>query len=1138
MLRAPFPAPVQVGQGWSRQVKAGEVGGSRLVFGGEGGQIGGMSHRIHFLPSSVWPRAGGWLAVWVAGLWLGVAGVRAAGPAGVPGDYLIDVWSGENGLLNSSVTAVAQTPDGYLWVGTYNGLARFDGVRFENYDPFTTPELPHARVRRLFVDEAGTLWVNLFDGSLVSYRDDRAGKFKLEWKGDDSADAWVTAVSLRRDRLMFLLHTGELITRPAGGKDWQTLQPPGFSSGELAVEDGHGTVWCRGRDQKLWRYDGTDFQPVPAGPEWQGQNLNCLVTDRAGRLWLGTDQKLLQWNGTQFSDETPTNGEAGLNIAFVQFMADGEAWVFANERARKARGREWVAEPAECRGIFTGRLDRLGVQEDQAGGTWIYHYGRGLFHVRADGRTRQVATEENFPGERVDCFFEDREGNLWAGVDRGGLVRLREKRFTVLQPNNDVTTKATVSVAEDGHGAIWVGTFGAGLYRYQGNEWKSFPLPGDAARGFVFSVFPAGPDKLWVSAGDEDLYSLQQGRFQAVNPPVHGIKSLLLARDGRLWIGTKSGLYGATADNPDTYLPVSGVDRVDIRSLVEDRAGRIWAGGGNGTLYCLETNTVQHTELMAVAGTNAAGAGPGTNRVSWYRSEGMMASQPIWSLLVDGDGTLWAGTFRGGLLRFRDGKFTRITSKDGLPDDVICQLLDDGAGQLWAGSQKGIFRMAKAELNAFAQGLTKSVDCTAYGRFDGLPSLECSGNYQPACWRAADGRLLFTTLKGVVSVQPTGMQPNRMPPPVFIEAALVDGEAQNLGHVLHRGRGLAAGVSLEVAPGKRQLEVRYTGLSFVSPDRVRFRYRLVGLEKDWVEAGTRRTAQYSFLRPGNYTFQVIACNNDGVWDRQSAELWVTVRPHFYETAWFSVVVSLGVMGLVVITVRQVVMRKMRRQLEFVERQRAVERDRTRIAKDIHDDLGAGLTHISLLTELARRTPPEEANAHLGQISDMARELTRGMDEIVWAVDPQNDTLDGLLNYLCKFAQEYLSVAGIRCRLDLPAQMPPWGLRAEIRHNLFLAFKEALNNIVKHAGATEVWLKLDLGREEFTLTIEDNGRGLTPGNREKEPDSASSSGRISSGRGLGNLEKRLASIGGRCVVTGQPEKGTRIEMTVNLARVIT
>jgi len=1056
------------------------------------------------------PSASQWRSfVLCAGFFL-LLRLAGNGWAATAGDYLIDVWSGESGLPNSSVTAIAQTPDGYLWVGTYNGLARFDGVRFVTFDPFTVPELANARVRRLFVDAAGTLWVNTFDGSLTSYR---SGKFKLEWKGDGSPDAWVTAVSLRTNRLMFLLHTGELIERGGmtanGAPAWQTLRSPGFSSGATVVEDGAGMVWGRGRDQKLWRFDGKSFQTLPPDSGLQGQVINYLTTDMRGRVWVGTDKELACWESGRFVNETPTNGEPVLNVANLSFASNGDAWVFAENRVRKAHGRQWILEPEATRGIFVGRLERLGVQEDRAGGSWIYHYGKGLFHVRADGRTRQLATEENFPGERVDCFFVDREGNLWAGVDRGGLVRLRERRFTVMLPGNEVMTKAAVSVAEDAGGAIWVGTFGGGLYRWNQGVWNSFAQPDVLQRGFVFSVFPTGADQLWLSAGEEDLYFFNQGKFQLISPPVHGIKSLLLGRDGRLWIGTKSGLVYWQDGSWHQLLPEDGVDRVDIRALAEDAQGRIWAGGGNGTLYCLQTN------------------GP-----SRFRTEGAFMSQPIWSLLPDPDGSLWVGTFRGGLLRFRDGHFVRYTSKDGLPDDAICQLLADDAGWLWGGSQKGIFRVAKTELNAFAAGHAKAINCTTYGRFDGLPSLECSGNYQPACWRTKDGRLLFTTLKGVVSVQPNDISANRLPPPVFIEEALVDGELQNLGRKA-RPPGQSPETertTLVLPPGKRQIELRYTGLSFVSPDRVRFRYKLEGLDKSWVEAGTRRTAQYSFLRPGQYKFRVLACNNDGVWDDRSAELLLTVQPHFYETAWFSVLMVMVAMGVVILTVRQTVVRKMQRQLEVLERQRAVERDRTRIARDIHDDLGAGLTHISLLSELARRTPPEEVSSHLGQISGMARELTRGMDEIVWAVDPKNDTLDSLVDYFCKFAQDYLSLAGIRCRLDLPAQMPPWTLRAEVRHNLFLAFKEVLNNIIKHAGATEVSLNLVLGANEFTLTLTDNGRGLKSGKKNDPP----KTGRISSGHGLGNLEKRLSAIGGRCLVTSQPEQGTQIAMTVTLS----
>jgi len=275
---------------------------------------------------------------------------------------------------------------------------------------------------------------------------------------------------------------------------------------------------------------------------------------------------------------------------------------------------------------------------------------------------------------------------------------------------------------------------------------------------------------------------------------------------------------------------------------------------------------------------------------------------------------------------------------------------------------------------------------------------------------------------------------------------------------------------------------------------------------------------------------VIACDNEGVWSKTAAVVDFTVRPFFYETWWFLAFVSAVVLGAVALTVRSVATRKYRRTLALLEQQHAIERDRTRIAKDIHDDIGAGLTQITLLSELARREP-EQAVVQLERISDSARQLTRAMDEIVWAVDPQHDTFSGLMDYVSAFAEDFLRLAGIRCRMDLPNVLPAIGVDAEMRYNLFLALKEALNNIVKHAHATEVWLRLRLEPKAFTLVVEDNGRGLETNG--KGDTTVIGADRISSGSGLLNLEKRLSAIGGRCVVESTPGNGTRVEMTVFL-----
>lgn len=1024
-----------------------------------------------------------------------IAGACACAHAAEPPEYLIDVWTREDGLPSSSVTAIAQTRDGYLWVGTYNGLARFDGVKFVTFDPENTPALQHARIRRLYVDGAGRLWINSYDGSLTLYHD---RKFSLEFKGDGSMDSTVAMVTGHGSSPVFLLYTGELI-KWLGQSNWQVLRPPGFGRRALAAEDSHGAIWYRAPDQKLWRIRDQHFELV-TNTGLSGKQIKELVRGPGGQIWVGTDKELAVWDGTGFSIQTPTNGEPELNVSFMR-PADRGMWVLANGRLRKAFDRAWVYEAEPCRGVFTGAVDRLGIVQDRRGGTWVYHYGKGLFHIREDGLCRKLELEEEFPGERVDSFFCDREGNLWAGVDRGGLVRVRERLFNILAPGTQPAARAVVSVAQAPDESIWIGTYGAGAYRYIHGRWERIPLPWAERGGFVFSVCPDRAGRVWLSAGEEDLLMLTNTRLAEMRTWPHGVKAILAASDGRVWIGTKNELICWSNGLYKSYRQEEGVRRVDFRALAEGPDGTIWAGTGDGALYKINRESV--TELRPPDRINA----------------------PIWALHVDGH-ALWAGTFRGGLLLYRNEQFTRITKAHGLPDDVISQVLDDESGHLWLGSQQGIFRIPKLHLLEIAEGRRSWVQCTAYGRFDGLPSLECSSGYQPAACRTSQGSLLFATRNGLVCVDPSRLPHNYLPPPVSIESVRADGAELPVQTTRHSSSADRSGTTLSVTvpPGTRQIEFQYTGLSLVSPDRVQFRYRLVGLDRDWLAAGTRRFAVYNYLRPGQYRFEVIACNNEGVWNETPATMLVRVLPRFYETYWFIALVAVSIAGTIAATVRHISVKRMRKTLEHLERQRELERDRRRIAHDIHDELGAGLTHITLLSELARRSPPETVQEHLQQISQKARELTTAMDEIVWAVSPQNDTLESLFSYLSKFAHDYLRAAGLKCRIDAPVQAPPVAVGAELRHNVFLSVKEALTNVVKHAKASEVQIKLQVDPRRFTITICDNGSGITGG-------PSASTGRICSGHGLESMRRRLEQCGGLCTIESTPGTGTCVRFTV-------
>jgi ligand-binding sensor domain-containing protein/signal transduction histidine kinase len=1006
-------------------------------------------------------------------------------------DYLMDVWTGDNGLPDSSVTAIVQTPDGYLWVGTYNGLVRFDGARFVTFDPLNTPALKHARVDGLFVDPQGTLWVNTRDGSMTSWRN---GVFTNEWQGGQ-----VSAVFMCSNQLFFALLRGQLVCRTGnleGHGEWQSIPLGGTTAGHLFRQDRAGILWYATRDGTLNWIIGTNSETVSSKDYLNGEKVNCLTTDESGQIWVGTEKRILLWMGDHFEDRTPTNGEPVVNASFIACTVSNGCWVIADGKVRKCMDRRWVAEAESWQKLSQADAAFLRAYEDRDGGIWIRQYGQGLFHANPDGSTQRVSAADGLPDNRVGSWFQDHEGNVWVGVDRGGLVRLREKRFQVIGTAEGLSIPAVSTVCEDADTNIWVGTFGGGLNRLHDGKLSRFELSEGIDKGNFFSAYPDAQGRLWVSAGREDLFLFEAEKFsQPVRPaPVHGTKVILVDHRGKTWVGKQSGLACISNGAVTNFGTWNGFDRKDIRALAEDRQGNIWIGTGSSGLFKLSDGIFTS-----------------------YPVKDSLGNQAIWSLLPEADDTLWIGTFRGGLLRLKDGKFTRYTEQDGLPSDIICQILDDGFGKLWIGSHKGVFYVPKVSFKDYDAGKIQSLPCVAYGLYDGLPTLECSGNYQPTCWRGHDGRLWFATAKGLVSVLPGELSVNRRLPPVIIEEMLVDGKAITTA---------SASQPYLVSPGKHQLDFRYTALSFIAPDKVRFRYRLVGLDDTWVEAEGKRSAHYGPLRPGEYSFKVIACNNDGIWNETGATVKLKLLPHFWETWWFAFSTITAAVILLVFTVRYIVKARMRKRLERLEQAHAIQLERQRIARDIHDDLGAGLTQILLQSSLASRETSGQTRTDLSQISDNTRELVRKMDEIVWAVTPEKDTLESLVTYVGKFVQEFCAATQLRCRMDLPAQLPDIAVSTEIRHSLFLAVKESMNNIAKHAGATEVSIQFMLQPDSFTFVISDNGVGLKAGN-------ALDQDRIFSGQGLRNLAQRLGKIGGTYVISASPGGGTQVRLNVQM-----
>ena len=482
----------------------------------------------------------------------------------------------------------------------------------------------------------------------------------------------------------------------------------------------------------------------------------------------------------------------------------------------------------------------------------------------------------------------------------------------------------------------------------------------------------------------------------------------------------------------------------------------------------------------------------------------------------DGSGNLWIGT-SGGLGYWQKGRdgIVAFGQGQGLPDEVISQILEDGRGNLWFGCNQGIFRVAREEFMAVAAGETERINAIIYGRADGMESIECTGGFQPAGLRSSDGRLWFSTVKGLVAVDPSRISVNDRKAVVHVEEILVDGVV-----LPFEPRAAAP----RIGPGTQRMEFRFTALSLVAPERNRFKYRLEPLEKNWVEGGSQRTAVYSHLPPGAYKFRVTACNNDGVWSETGASMSFVVLPHPWQAWWFRALLIGAVLGGGGWLVRALSVRRLRRKLERLKEQHAIEKERARIAQDIHDELGASLTRITLLTEVGQKRAdiPPAVSADLHRISGMAREAVRAMDAIVWAVNPRNDSLDHFANYVSQFAEEFFQLTPIRCRLDVPPDLPDHPLPTEARHHLFLAVKEALNNVVRHSGASEVWLRLCMDNGNLKITVNDNGRGLP-----------SATGRQTGHDGLGNIRQRMESLGGSFEVASKPSAGTSLVLRLPL-----
>ena len=909
----------------------------------------------------------------------------------------------------------------------------------------------------------------------------------------------------------------------------------GDSTGALWIGTTGGGLTCR-HDGKFTTY--TTREGLPA------DSITALAEDDAGQLWVGTESGLAPWKQSGRSGDVEFRGKT-ITALFKERR--GMIWAgVAGVGVFYYQGGRFVAlKDASVEGLLQ---DPHCLLVDRAGRLWVA-VGNDLVLCR-DGTQWQSYRISSHQSELfIGTLAEGPDDTIWAGSASEGLFRIKGGKIQAINASSGLSDNLTESLLVDRDGGLWVGTHG-GLNRLHSKNLFALGQREGLGYGAVQSLAEVAPGLIWAGKTSDGLYAMEGGNFRRLTADSLSlagpqINALLKAADGSCWLaGARALVHFKSPPSLETNVELFA--DLHATALAQDRDGGIWVGTHEGEVWRRWQGKWQaasnHWEAHPITaiGQDPEGwmwvgsEGGGLDRFkggehAHFGKQAGLLSDSIRTFHIDDAGVVWVGTAGAGLSRWQNGNITTCTTHEGLPDNTISQILEDHDGRLWLGSSRGIACVSKREVEEWAAGKIPAIYPLVYGREEGMPSEECTGGFSPAGLKSESGLLWFSTLKGIAVIDPRSHTADTVPPTVLLEEVLLDGVPDPEFHAGHVATAKPPPPeALRISPGKHRVEFRYTGVSFDSPERVRFRYRLDGLDNDWLEAGTQRSALYNYVPPGRYTFHVAACNADGAWVEASAPLALTVLPHFWQQWWVMLLAALGVLIAVAGAARVMEKKKSQQRLKLLEQEKALERERTRIAQDLHDEMGAKLCRISFLSEHARRSPdlPVEIERQIVSISDSSREVLTSLDEIVWAINPRNDMLEHLVSYIGHYAREYFQETGIECELNIPAQVPAYPLSSQLRHHLLLAVHEAFTNVLKHSGATRGTIAIACDETRLEIVVTDNGHGFVNNGH-------GGNGSSALGNGLRNMRQRLAGIGGSCFVESHAGAGTLVRFVLPL-----
>lgn len=934
-----------------------------------------------------------------------------------------------------------------------------------------------------------------------------------------------------------------------------------YRQASWSLEDGlpYGNVNCllQSADGYLWigttaglsRFDGIEFSdpPSPLADALAGRSIAALAEGPDGTLWAGTDEGIVSYRGGVTHSYGPQQGLSHPKVTALALDGRGRLWAGTLSGLDRLDGARFTAfsthdglpndyifslalEP-DSGLLWVGTYSGLAVLRDDGfqtvdlgadaersigailplnGGLWLGTTEGGLLRRRADGALERWSAPEG-----IQALLADRDGQLWLGTLRG-LWRFRQGEFEAPLAVTDVV----LALVEDGEGDIWAGTRPGGLYRLSDASFVAWSSHEGLPDGATTAVLEDRRGDIWIGTRN-GLGQLHDGRVAATLTTRDGlvdneVLSLAESDQGILWVATRKGLHrlheGALERVEPDALPIRG----PYWALLAGSGDDLWLGAFGGVAHMgSETRVLSSSSHPRDSGSAFTRAPLGGVRIGtlgsgvWDPDAGQpviadtargLPSDIVHSLLMTSDGSLWVGTANG-LARVKAGRVFAFGEPHGMPEDEICALLEADDGALWICTPRGILRADRASLDAVAAAGAGRVRGRLFNSLDGMPSSECHSN---GAWKTRDGKLWFPTPRGAAVVDPARLVTNDVPPKVVLESVVVDGQP------------LVPGSVTVLPPGSRRLEFHFAALSFRAPERVTYRFKLDGLDEDWMEGGTQRAAYYMNLRPGAYRFQVMAANEDSVWSATPATLSFQLQPPLWATAWFRGA-ALGVLLVAGYQLYRWRERSVKR--EFA----AVLADRSRMAREIHDTLAQGLAGIAIQLEAAEDTlvsGPELARQHLARALTLARSSLAEARRSVLGLRPR--ALDGS-NLVAALERSVADLAwGSDLTVKLETSTEPRPLPRSVEDNILRVAQEAVSNAVLHSGARVVRVELRYERYAVTLRVLDDGVGFSP-----EEVFVSPGDRL----GLIGMRERAEEIEGRLSVHSEPGMGTEVLLTV-------